>query len=84
MQLSKKKNASCVLLPCSCGELITFTWWSSLKKQNLSPNIISERGFAKLDRLLREKTNATTLALEGTILFSNKKTAWWLRKKSTE
>ena len=41
-------------------------------------NTISERDFAKLDRLLREKPNATTLALEGIILFSNNKTARWL------
>ena len=34
-------------------------------------NTISERDFAKLDSLLREKPNATTLALEGIILFSN-------------
>ena len=47
-------------------------------------NTISERDFAKLDRLLREKPNATTLALEGIILFSNNKTARWLREKSTE
>ena len=47
-------------------------------------NTISERDFAKLDSLLREKPNATTLALEGIILFSNNKTAWWLREKSTK
>ena len=46
-------------------------------------NTISERDFAKLDSLLREKPNATTLALEGIILFSNNKTARWLREKST-
>jgi len=33
-------------------------------------NTISERDFAKLDRLLREKPDATTLALEGLIMFS--------------
>ena len=37
-------------------------------------NVISERDFAKLHRLLREKPNATTLSLEGIILFSNNKT----------
>ena len=47
-------------------------------------NTISEGDFAKLDSLLREKPNATTLALEGIILFSNNKTARWLRKKSTK
>ena len=47
-------------------------------------NTISERDFATLDRLLREKPNATTLTLEGIILFSNNKTARWLQEKSTE
>lgn len=45
-------------------------------------NTISERDFAKLDRLLREKPNATTLSLEAVILFSNNKTAQWLHEKS--
>ena len=47
-------------------------------------NIISEMDFAKLDRLLREKPIATTLSLEGIILFSNNKTATWLHNKSAE
>ena len=47
-------------------------------------NTISERDFAKLDSLLREKPNATTLALEGIILLLNNKTAQWLREKSTK
>ena len=34
-------------------------------------NTISERDFGKLDQLLREKPNATTLSLEFHILFSN-------------
>ena len=33
-------------------------------------NTVSERDFAKLDRLLREKPNATTLSLEAMILFT--------------
>ena len=41
-------------------------------------NAISERDFAQLDRLLREKPNADTVALEGMILFANNKTATWL------
>ena len=44
-------------------------------------NVISERDFAKPDRLLREKPNATALSLQGIILFSNK-TAIWLQNKS--
>ena len=47
-------------------------------------NTVSERDFAKLDRLLREKPNATTIALEGLVLFSNNKTAQWLNEKSFE
>ena len=47
-------------------------------------NTISERDFAKLDRLLREKPNASTLSLEGIILFTNNKTASWLQMKSSE
>lgn len=45
-------------------------------------NTISERDFAMLDRLIREKPNAITLSLEAVILFSNNKTAQWLHKKS--
>ena len=47
-------------------------------------NTVSERDFAKLDRLLREKPNATTLSLEAMILFTNNKTASWLRAKPNE
>ena len=47
-------------------------------------NVVSERDFGKLDRLLREKPNATTLSLEAMILFSNNKTMNWLASKSPE
>ena len=47
-------------------------------------NTISERDFAQLDRLLREKPNASMIALEAHILFSNNKTSEWLRTKSSE
>ena len=47
-------------------------------------NVISERDFAKLDRLLHEKPNATTLCLEGMILFANNQTSHWLDSKSVE
>ena len=47
-------------------------------------NVISERDFAMLDRLLRQKPNAHTVSLEGLILFSNNKTARWLITKSEE
>lgn len=45
-------------------------------------NTISERDFAQLDRLLREKPNATTIALEAHILFSNNRTSEWLEAKT--
>ena len=45
-------------------------------------NVVSERDFAKLDRLLREKPNASTLSLEAVVLFTNNKTASWLNSKT--
>ena len=45
-------------------------------------NTVSERDFAHLDCLLREKPNASILSLEAMILFSNNKTAKWLSEKS--
>ncbi len=45
-------------------------------------NTISERDFAKFDRLLREKPHASTLALEAHILFTNNKTSQWFDQKS--
>ena len=47
-------------------------------------NVISERDFARLDRLLREKPNASTLSLEAMVLFSNNRTASWLSSKSAD
>ena len=47
-------------------------------------NTVSERDFAKLDRLLREKPHASTLALEAHILFANNKTSAWYASKSQE
>ena len=41
-------------------------------------NIVSERDFANLDRLRREKPNANTITLERMILFTNNKTLHWL------
>ena len=52
----------------------------SVKKTNTN----SERDFAKLDRLLREKPHATMLSLEAHILFSNNKTREWLESKSPD
>ena len=45
-------------------------------------NTVSERDFAKLDRLLREKPNASLLALEAHILFSTNKTSKWLAQQA--
>ena len=47
-------------------------------------NVISERDFAKFDRFLREKPNATTLSLEAMIMFTNNKTASWLNTKTSK
>ena len=47
-------------------------------------NVVSKRDFGKLDCLLCEKPNATTLSLEAMILFSNNKTMNWLTSKSPE
>ena len=47
-------------------------------------NTVSERDFAKLDRLLREKPHASTLALEAHILFTNNKTTNWFASKTQE
>ena len=45
-------------------------------------NTISERDIGKFDRLLQEKPNETTLAIEGMILHSNNKTSEWLQSKT--
>ena len=47
-------------------------------------NTVSERDFAQLDRLLREKPNATTMSLEAMVMFSNNKTAKWIKTKSAQ
>ena len=53
-------------------------------KSTPKTNVISERDFAKLDRLLHEKPNTTTLSLEGMILFANNQVSQWLDSKSLE
>ena len=47
-------------------------------------NTVSERDFAKLDRLIREKPHSTVLALEAHILFSNNKTSSWFASQAPE
>ena len=47
-------------------------------------NIVSERDFANLDRLQRDKPNANLITLEGMILFPNNKTLSWLNSLDSE
>ena len=47
-------------------------------------NVISERSFAQLDRMKREKPNATVIAMEAMMLFTNNKTAEWLAHQSPD
>ena len=47
-------------------------------------NTVSERDFAQLDRLLREKPNATIMSIEAMVMFSNNKTPKWIRTLSNE
>ena len=57
----------------------------TLREETLSvpnTNTISERDFAQLDRLLKEKPNATMLSLEALILFNNNQTSKWLNEKT--
>ena len=49
---------------------------SSVPTTNVSP----ERDFAILDRYLREKPNAHTVALEAIIMFAHNKTSLWMNK----
>ena len=49
-----------------------------------STNVLSERDFAQLDRLLWEKPNASTIAVDGMIAFSNNKTGAWLSALTPE
>ena len=53
---------------------------SSVPTTNVSP----ERDFAILDRLLKQKPNANTIALEAMIMYSQNKTSLWLHNKSEE
>ena len=47
-------------------------------------NVSPERDFAVLDRMLREKPNASLVALESMILYSHNKSALWLAQQSQE
>ena len=59
----------------------------SVRRQTKSvttTNTVSERDFAKLDQLLREKLNAPLLALKAHILFSTNKTSKWLAQQTMQ
>ena len=84
-----------ILQSCfKCIELLLERVLSDLEPSNVAhasvtssvptTNTVSERDFAKLDRLLREKPHASTLALEAHILFTNNKTSAWFASKSQE
>ena len=47
-------------------------------------NVAPERDFAALDRILREKSNASLVALESLILYSHNKTSQWLQEQKAE
>ena len=47
-------------------------------------NVCSERVFAQLDKLMREKPNSSLVAIEGIILFSANNTSEWLQQQSPE
>ena len=53
---------------------------ASVPTTNVSP----ERDFAILDRLMRQKPNANTIALEAMLLYSRNNTSDWLQKKTKE
>ncbi|GAQ88023.1 hypothetical protein KFL_003940140 [Klebsormidium nitens] len=53
---------------------------ASVKKEN----DVSERDFATLDRVMREKPNFLTIALEGVLLFKNNGSAGWLGAMGSE
>ncbi len=47
-------------------------------------NVAPERDFAVLDRLIREKPNASLVALESMILYSHNKSSSWLEQQTCE
>ena len=49
-----------------------------------STNTRSERDFAVLDRLLRQKPNARVISLENIVLYAHHRTSEWLDGKSPE
>ncbi|XP_014675076.1 PREDICTED: uncharacterized protein LOC106815158 [Priapulus caudatus] len=47
-------------------------------------NVSVERDFGMLDRILKEKPNATTIAIEGLIMYKKNKTGEWLGQLADE
>ena len=47
-------------------------------------NVSPERDFAILDRLLREKPNASLIAIESMMLYSKNKTSKWLEQQTDD
>ena len=72
-------NAWSAYLEGGCSTQVTVAETASLPKVN----VISKRDFAQLDRFVREKPNATTLAIES-VMLGNNRTVAWLAAKSTE
>ena len=60
------------------GDVQIITKTKSVQKTDT----ISERDFGKSDRYIREKPNASMLALKAHIFFTTNKTAKWLDSKS--
>ena len=44
-------------------------------------NVLSERGFAQMDRKVKQKPNIITLAASGMIVYVNKRTGAWVYTK---
>ena len=55
-----------------------------LQKKCCKDQIMPERDFGMLDRLMMEKPRATTLVLEGIVMFNKNQTSAWRGKLTTE
>ena len=62
----------------------TNTEVSTTQTVSLPKVVISERDLAQLDRFVREKPKATSLAIESFIMLGNNHTVAWLGEKSEE
>ena len=64
----------------SCEDTVIMSETASVPYTNVAP----ERDFAMLDRLIREKPNATMAALEAMILYSHNKSSKWHEQQSAD